>query len=184
MFRSTRLGLIALATTVASVAGGAEPVSLTPTDEVQAQDLDNLAATLGVMMQRYDYDTEEPRCLHFYVDEINVNGDQQRHDGAGLCGLAGPQRLTIQWKVDDSEVNFKFLRYRRDIRQGGSVNGPSLPIPTQQAFASRAIDPPRFQLNEETVLFHGVYGINDGPQMSFRVIAELRENARGRIGTE
>lgn len=184
MYKGMRLGLIALTTTIAGVAGGAEPVSLTPTGEVQAQDLDNLAATLGVMMQRYDYDTEEPRCLHFYVDEVTVDGDEQRHDGAGLCGLAGPQRLTIQWVTEGSEISFKFLRYRRDVRQGGSVSGPTLTAPTHLGSAAYGIAPPEFRLNEETVLYHGVYGPNNGPQMSFRVIAELRENARGRIGTE
>ena len=50
-------------------------------DGVSFQDLSNLAHLLGVRFTVFDYETVEPHCLHFYVDETSVYGESTKHDG-------------------------------------------------------------------------------------------------------
>ncbi|MEE8528897.1 MAG: hypothetical protein V3S70_10035, partial [Gammaproteobacteria bacterium] len=81
------------------------PVDLVPVrGDVQFQDLSNLAEFMGIRFKSFDYETAEPHCIHFYVDEKSVNGNTTRHDGSGECGLGGSHRLTVQWKVEDGSL--------------------------------------------------------------------------------
>ena len=43
--------------------------------DVQFQDLSNLAEFMGIRFKSFDYETAEPHCIHFYVDEKSVNPD-------------------------------------------------------------------------------------------------------------
>ena len=152
-------------------------------ENVQAQDLANLASALGVQFEIFDYDLDEAHCVHFFVDEIDdENG--ARHDAHGLCGVAGPQRLTVQWKKEDGQAQFRFMRYRRDVEQGVSLVGPTLSAPTQSGFTEYSIEAPQLDYDRETVLVHGAFGRNQGPRTEFKVLAELRPNPRQTIGTE
>jgi hypothetical protein len=46
------------------------------------------------------------------------------------------------------------------------------------------LEPPELEYGEEAVLVHGAYGSNQGAQMKFKVLAELRRNPDSIIGTE
>ncbi len=180
---STLLGVTALLVGIPLAFG--DTVQLVPVDRnLQARDLANLAEAVGLRFEIFDYDTVEPHCVHFFVDEVDGSGAITRHDGHGQCGLAGPQRLTIQWKAEAGQVDFRFIRFRRDIEQGGSVSGPTISIPESAGLTEYGIVPPELSFGRETVLFHGAYGWNEGPRMEFKVLAELRRNPNGVIGTE
>lgn len=163
----------------------ADSVQILPVDgSPQIRDLANLADAVGVRFRIFDYETAEPHCIHFYVEEVEDSGDVRRQDGHGLCGLAGPHRLTVQWKEAQDQVDFRFLRFRRDSEQGGSVAGPTVPTPKGAGFTEYAVEPPELAYGDETLLLRGMYGWNDGPRTEFRVLAELRRNPEGVIGTE
>lgn len=166
----------------ASLAFGDAPLEKVR-ENVQAQDLANLAGALGVQFEIFNYTLHEPHCVHFFVDEID-GSDSVRHDAHGLCGLAGPQRLTVQWKTEDGHAQFRFMRYRRDGEQGVSLGGPTLSAPTLSGFTEYSTEPPQLEYDRETVLYHGAFGRNQGPRKEFKVVAELRPNPNGRIGTE
>ena len=154
--------------------------------DVQFQDLSNLAEFMGIRFKSFDYETAEPHCIHFYVDEKSVNGDTTRHDGRGECGLAGPHRLTIQWKVEDSSVEFRFIRYRRDVDQGSSVWGPKIAIPELGGQSLKRISPSQLEIGRPTTVLSGSFS-SIGPdrrRMEFTVLVELRQNPEGIIGTE
>ena len=152
-------------------------------ENVQAQDLANLASALGVQFEIFDYDPDEAHCVRFFVDEIG-EGNTARHDVQGLCGLAGPQRLTVQWKKEEGQARVRFMRYRRDSEQGASFGGPTLTTATQSGFTEYSIEAPQLDYDRETVLFHGAFGQNQGPRTEFKVLAELRPNPRQTVGTE
>lgn len=151
-------------------------------DRLQAQDLANLADALGVRFEIFDYELDDPHCVHFFVDEID-GSDRVRHDGHGLCGVAGPHRLTVQWKIGNEQAQFRFMRYRRDIEQGVTLVGPRLSAP-DDGFTEYAIESPQLNFDSETVLYHGAFGRNEGPRTEFQVVAELRQNLSRTIGTE
>lgn len=75
------------------------------------------------------------------------------------------------------------MRYRRDVDEGGSVDGPTLDIP-ETGGALYGVDASELAYDQEVVLVHGAYGSNDGPEMNFKVVAELRPNPDSVIGTE
>ena len=185
MFRLVSALLGAATMLVGSPAALSDAIKLTPADgSLQTQDLVNVADALGLRFEIFDYETAEPHCVHFFVDEIDPSGTATRHDGHGLCGRAGPQRLTIQWKAEGAELAFRFFRFRRDIKQGGSVSGPTIAIPEAGGTWAHRTEPPELAYGRETLLYHGVSGWNDGPRTEFKVLAELRRNPDGAIGTE
>lgn len=163
------------------------PVGLVPVrGDVQFQDLSNLAEFMGIRFKSFDYETAEPRCIHFYVDEKSVNGETIRHDGGGECGLAGSHRLTVQWKVEDGSIDFRFVRYRRDVDQGSSVWGPKIAIPGLGGQSLKRIDPPQLEIGRPALVLSGSFwstGTNQ-QRMEFKVLVELRPNPTGIIGTE
>lgn len=163
------------------------PVDLVPVrGDVQFQDLSNLAEFMGIRFKSFDYETAEPHCIHFYVDEKSVNGDTTRHDGRGECGLAGSHRLTVQWKVVDSSVEFRFIRQRRDVAQGSSVWGPKISIPGLGGQSLKGINSSKLEIGRPAVVLSGSFysaGI-DQQRMDFKVLVELRPNPDGIIGTE
>ena len=169
-------------TAISSLASGEAKLTKVDTD-LRVQDLANLADVLGVRFEIFDFEIEEPHCVHFFVDKIDEN-TTVRLDGHGLCGLAGPQRLTIQWTEVAGQVQFQFRRFRRDIEQGGSVSGPRFLVPEHGGLTEYAIESPQLAYDQETVLYHGAYGWNAGPRTEFKILTELRENPDRVIGTE
>ena len=170
--------------TLSNASADSSTVELLPSSRtVHVQDLANLAAAFGVEFKIFDYETSEPHCVHFFVEEITDTGDRTRHGGSGICGLGGPHGLTIQWQADAGRVNFTFMRYRRDVEQGSSVAGPTLDIPETGGSSLYGVEPPELQHGQETVLVYGSYGLNEGPQLKFKVLAELRANPDSVIGT-
>jgi hypothetical protein len=181
--------LLSFCSTAALILGGTpafgDAIELAPVDrDLRAQDLANLAAAIGIRFKIFDYETAEPHCVHFIVDEIDGAGGKTRHDGGGICDLAGPQQLTIQWKVEEAgSLTFRYIRYRRDIEQGTSVARPTLEIPNSW-FSVYGIEPPQLEYDQEAILLHVAYGKNEGPQLKIKVLAELRQNPDSVIGTE
>ena len=163
------------------------PVDLVPVrGDLQFQDLSNLAEFIGIRFKSFDYETSEPHCIHFYVDEKSANGDTTRHDGSGECGLAGPHRLTVQWKVEECSLDFRFIRYRRDVAQGSSVWGPRIAIPDLGGQSLGRIHPSKLEIGRPTPVLSGSFWNTDANQqrMEFKVLVELRPNPDGIIGTE
>lgn len=161
------------------------PVDLVPVrGDVQFQDLSNLAEFMGIRFKTFDYETAEPHCIHFYVDEKSVGGDTTRHDGRGECGLAGPHRLTIQWKKEGGWLDFRFIRYRRDVAQGSSVWGPKIAIPDLGGQSLKRIHPSKLEIGRPVLVLHGSFSSRDGQRMEFKILAELRPNPDGIVGTE
>ena len=180
--QSIVLGLVALI--LADISDADASVELAPVREtVTIQDLANIAHELGLSFRIFDYETTEPHCIHFWVDVI-VHGATTRHDGSGLCGLGGPARLTVMWKLNETTLEFSFKRFRRDIGQGGGVGGPSIVLPNTRGHSLYGIDPPRLSLGHEAVLVHGAYGWVQENRTDFKVVAELRPNPNKIIGTE
>ena len=162
-----------------------DTLRLTQVDKIrEASDLANLADAVGVRFEIFDFDAVNPHCVHFFVDEMIGSDSKTRHDGGGLCGLAGPQRLTVQWKADSGRLAFRFIRNRRDIEQGGSLTGPTLPIPDRTTRSDYGTKASELAYGSETVLVHAAYGPDNGPRTEFKVLAELRSNPNGIIGTE
>ena len=86
----------------------AEPIPLEPVrGQVQLQDLANVAITLGIYFEIFDYELPEANCIHFYVEEIG-SSRERRHDGGGVCELDGPMRLTVQWQLQAGALVFHF----------------------------------------------------------------------------
>ena len=152
--------------------------------QVQLQDLANVASTLGVHFDIFDYEAPEAHCIHFYVEETGPLRER-RHDVGGECGLDGPQRLTVQWQLQPSELSFQFFRYRRDINRGGMISGPSIPINEHHKHGTTgySVPSPHLELGKETLLVHNKYGEGEDT-MEVKVFAELRPNPAGTIGTE
>lgn len=178
-----------LATIVTLIVGSAsafgDTVDLVPVDnDLHVRDLANLADAVGIKFKIFDYEMIEPHCIHFVVEEVESTGSRISHDGSGICGLAGLHRLTVQWKPEADTLTFRFMRYGRDTEMGASVSGPTLEIPGSSAFSLRGIEPPKLQYGHETLLIDGNYGWNQGPQVTFKVFAELRPNPNSVIGTE
>lgn len=180
------LSLIIAAIGCVSVGASAAVVPVTVTEPESApqfRDLANLAEALGIHMNAFDYETKEPHCLSMMVEANTMSCSPVRHNGGVLCGQKGPHRLTIQLTPQDRAVSFKFVRFRRDIDQGGSVAGPTIPIPTTSGLTIYGIEKRELRADEETLLVHGAYGWNEGPRTEFRVIGQLKENPNGFIGT-
>ncbi len=160
----------------------AEPITLEPVrGQVELRDLANVASTLGVHFDIFDYESPEAHCIHFYIEETGPLRER-RHDVGGECGLDGPQRLTVQRRLQPGELVFRFLRYRRDINQGGGFYGPSIPIDEHHTSQFR-VPPPRLELGKETLLVHSKYGVGEDA-IEVKVLAELRPNPAETIGTE
>ncbi|MEM7504442.1 MAG: hypothetical protein AAF417_20560 [Pseudomonadota bacterium] len=182
--RKSNLVISALVGTVTAGSVALGDATLDKVDNrLQVRDLANLAGALGVGFELFDYELDDPHCIHFFVDET-AESDRIRHDGHGLCGLGGRHRLTVQWKVENEQVQVRFMRYRRDIEQGVTITGPSFPAPASGGFTEYAIDRPQLDYDRETVLFHGAFGQNQGPRTEFKVLAELRPNPSQTVGTE
>ena len=163
------------------------PVDLVPVrGDIQFQDLSNLAEFIGIRFKSFDYETAEPHCIHFYVDEKPANADTTRHDRGGDCGLAGPHRLTIQWMTEAGWLDFRFIRKRRDIDQGSSVWGPRIAISNMGGQSLEGIDPPKLEIGRPALVVHVSFWSTgtDGQRVEFKVLAELRPNPSGIIGTE
>ena len=151
---------------------------------VEMRDLTNIASELGLRIELFDYESTIPHCIHLYVDESVDGGPTVRHDGNGHCGVAGKHRLTISWKIVDGKARFGFKRYHRDFDQGGGIGGPTITVSNSDGHTLFRIDPPRLSMNAEAVLVHGAYGSRGKTITDFKVIAELRPNAEGIVGTE
>lgn len=161
-----------------------DTVELTAVEQnLRTRDLANLGAAMGINFVIFDYEAADSHCVSFAVEESDGRGFEARHEGFGLCGRSGPQRLTVQWQAQAEELKLNFMRYRRDVEQGGSVSGPTIAIPGDNASALRGIDPPAFSDDAETVLVHAQFGLNEGPYKLIKVLAELRPNPTGSIGT-
>ena len=108
--------LILIASLNANSSESDSPIELAEVHgDVTVQDLFNLSTFLGFHFKIFDYETDDPHCVHFYVDAKLENVESSRHDRRGLCSLGGPQRLTVQWKAEAGLLKFRFLMFRRDI---------------------------------------------------------------------
>ncbi len=179
--------LILIASLNANSSESDSPIELAEVHgDVTVQDLFNLSTFLGFHFKIFDYETDGPHCVHFYVDAKLDIGESSRHDGRGLCSLGGPQRLTVQWKVEADLLEFRFLQFRRDIDQGSSVQGPRIQIPLSDGHSLKRVDSPLLQMGDPTILLHVSLRIAAPEQrrMDFKVLVELRPNPNQVIGTE
>jgi len=168
-------------TTLAS----AQEIDLLPVREgLQMRDLANVAQAMGLYFEIFDYEANEAHCIHFYVDEEDDTNTRERHDVGGECGLAGPQRLTLQWRREAGSLTFQMMRFRRDIDQGGVVLGPTINIPDPGGMSLYSVKPPKLALGREIELVHTAFGVTPRGRKDFRIIAELRPNPGKVVGTE
>jgi hypothetical protein len=160
----------------------AEPIPLQAvTGQVELRDLANVASTLGVHFKIFDYEAPAAHCIHFFVEEKGPLREE-RHDAGGECGSGGPQRLTVQWRIQEGELTFHFFRYHRDINQGGSFGGTTILVDGNHTSQYR-VAPPLLDLGQETLLVHSKFGDGDDA-VELKVLAELRANPTGSMGTE
>lgn len=151
-------------------------------DPVTIQDLANLASEFGLNFRMFDYEVTHSNCMQFLVD-ITINEATSRHKGSEICGLGGPERLTVYWQLKDTNLLFTFKIHRRDNSQLTSVSGPNIVLPNVSGHTLSNTRPPVLAPGRETVLLDGTYGLLGPMSTEFKVVAELRPNPDDVVGT-
>jgi hypothetical protein len=114
------------------LAGAAHSLSIdtveirSPRSDLTHADLQILASAAGVHSESFDYEAEKPHCLHFWLELTENGAAPDLIDAGSECDLAGPHRITVQWREKNDRVTSHF--FLQHLGQGNftGIEGPTI----------------------------------------------------------
>lgn len=166
-------------------------------NEVSFADLQILGTALGVSTESFDYEAEQPHCVHFTVEISERGFESDQLDARGACGLVGPHRITFQWREKDEEIGLHFhLIHREKDSYYIGFSGPTFnkPIGANGTNSAPLTTTADFAYGQQLELTHREYvssGVDEATgeyfrevEVSITVFVELRSNPGRKIGSE
>jgi hypothetical protein len=194
---SAMLGALLLA---ALLTGAAHSLSVdtvkigSPGSDLTHADLQILASAAGVHSESFDYEAQKPHCLHFWLELTENEAAPDLIDAGSECDLAGPHRITVQWRErNDSVTSHLFLQH---LGQGNftGIEGPTFEkFPGPSGVAVNRNIPLELAYEQRSELTRWTHTATGGENTQGKawnlrkqavVYVELRDNPETIIGTK